>query len=97
MALPALVPEAVVVVGIAVEADVEPVLVWRIPAFFLHVPEGPEAPAYVVEHPVDDHFDPVVVEGPAYLGKILISPQAAVNLPVVPGVVAVAVAFKNGG
>ena len=57
MALPALVPEAVVVVGIAVEADVEPVLIGAVPLLLLHVPEGPEAPAHMVEDSVQHHPD----------------------------------------
>ena len=96
VALPALVPEAVVVVGVAVKADMEPVLVGGIPLFLLHVPEGPKTPAHMVEHPVQHHPDAVVVEGAAHLGKVLVGAQAAVHLAVVPGVVAVAVAFKDG-
>ena len=97
MALPALVPEAVVVVGIAVEVDMEPVLVGGVPFLFLHVPEGPEAPAHMVEHAVQHHPDAVGVEDLHHLGKVLVGSQAAVHLPVVPGVVAMAVAVEDGG
>ncbi len=95
VALPALVPEAVVVVGVAVEVHVEPVLVGAVPFLLLHVLEGPEAPAHVVEHPVQHHPQPGVVEGLAHLGQVLIGPQAGVCMEVVPGVVAVAVAVED--
>ena len=97
VALPALVPEAVVVVGIAVEADVEPVLIGGVPLLFLYVPEGPEASAHMVEHPVQHHFDAMAVEGLADLGEVRVGAQSAVNFAIIPGVVAVAVALKDGG
>ena len=52
VSFPALVPEAVVIVRIALERDVEPVLVGRVPFFLLYVPERPEAAADMVEHAV---------------------------------------------
>ena len=95
VALPALVPEAVVPVGVAVKVDVEPVLVGAVPLLLLHVPEGPEAPAHVVEHPVQHDPQPRVVEGPAHLGQVLVGAQPGVQPVVVPGVIAVLVAVKD--
>ena len=62
-ALPSLVPEAVVVVGVAVKADVEPILVGAVPLFLLHVLERPKAAAHVVEHAVQQHADARRVQG----------------------------------
>ena len=50
----------------------------------------------MVEHPVQHHFDPVAVEALADSGEVLIGAQTAVDPAVVPGVVAVAVALKDG-
>ena len=94
VALPALVPEAVVVLGVAVEADVEPVLVGAVPLFLPHILEGPETPAHVVEDSVQHHPDTGVVEGLADLGQVVVGAQAGVRVEVVPGVVAVAVAVE---
>ena len=77
--------------------DVEPVLVGGVPLLLLHVLKGPEAAAHVVEHAVQHHPDAMGVKGLTHLGEVLVGAQAAVDLPVVPGVVAVAVTFKNGG
>ena len=96
VALPGLVPEAVVIAGIAAEIDAEPVLVGAVPLLLLHVPEGPEAPAHVVEHAVQHHPQPGLVEGAADLLEVLAGPQAAVQPGIVPGVVAVLVAVKDG-
>ena len=95
VALPALVPEAVVIVGVAVEADVEPVPVWAVPPLLLHVLEGPEAPAHMVEDPVQHHPQTGVVKGPTHPGQVVVGPQPGVGVEVVPGVVAVAVAVEH--
>ena len=95
VALPALVPEAVVPVGVAVKVDVEPVLIGAVPLLLLHVPEGPETPAHVVEHPVQHDPQPRVVESPAHLGQVLVGAQPGVQPVVVPGVIAVLVAVKD--
>ena len=96
VALPALVPEAVVIIAVAVEINVEPVLVGAVPLLLLHVPEGPEAPAHVVEHPIQQHPDAGIMEGPAHALQVLLRPQAAVHPVVVPGVISVAVTFEEG-
>ena len=95
VALPVGVPEAVVVVGVAVEVDAEPVLIGAVPPLFLHVPEGPEPTAHVVEHPVQHHPDTGLMEGVTHLGEVLVGAQAAVQLEIIPGIIAVAVAFKQ--
>ena len=96
VALPALVPEAVVVGGVAVKAQVEPILIGTLPFFLLHIPEGPEATAHMVEHPVQHHPDAGLVKGVAHGFQILVGAQAAVHSTVIPGVIAMAVALKDG-
>ena len=97
MAFPALVPEAVVVVRVAVERNVEPVLVRGIPLFLLYVAERPEAAADMVEHAVQHDLDAVFVQGVAHRSKVLVRAEAAVDFAEVAGVVAVAVGFKDRG
>ena len=97
MALPALVPEAVVVVRVAVKRDTEPVLIRRVPLFLLHVAKRPETAADMVEHAVQHDLDAVFVQGFADSGKILVGTEAAVDLAEVAGIIAVAVGFKDGG
>ena len=62
VALPALVPEAVVIAAVAAEVYVEPVLIGRVPLPLLHVAEGPEATAHVVENAVEDDADAVFAQ-----------------------------------
>ena len=96
VALPALVPEAVVVVGVSVKAQMEPVLVGAVPLFLLYVPEGPEAPADMVEYAIQHDPQARLVEGVTYCFEVLVGTQTAVHRPVVPGVIAVAVALEEG-
>ena len=94
-ALPRFIPEAVVVVGVAVKADVEPVLVRAVPALLLHVLERPEATAHMVEHAVKQDFYARRVQRRADLPEIVVCAQAAVHLIVVAGVIAVGVALEQ--
>ena len=95
VALPALVPKAVVIIGVAAEVQVEPVLVGAVPLFLLHVPKSPKAPAHMVEHPVQQHPQSRLVKGLTDLGQVVIGAQAGVQVEVVPGVIAVAVAVEH--
>ena len=95
-ALPALIPEAVVIAGVPVKGQVEPIPVGAVPSAPPHVLKGPEPPAHMVEHSVKEHPNARGVEGGADLSQILPVPEAAVHPVVVPGVVAVGVALKEG-
>ena len=96
VAFPAFVPKSVVVVGVAVKGDMEPILIRRVPFFLLHIAEGPETAANVIEYPVEHDPDAVVVQRAAHGGKIVIGTQAAINLAKIAGVVAMAVRLKDG-
>ena len=96
VALPGLIPEAVVKSGVAVKAQVEPVLIGAVPFLFLHVPECPEAAPHMVENAVQHHPQAGGMERAANLLEILIGPQTAIQGAVVPGVIAVPVALKKG-
>ena len=90
VALPGIVPEGVAHGGGAAEVQVvEPAAVGGGLPVFLHVLEGPEVPAHVVEHPVQHHPDAVLVEGVAQPGEGVVVPQAGIHPVVVGGVVAV--------
>ena len=87
---PGLIPEGVPHGGAAAEVQVlEPAAVGGGLALLPHVPEGPELPTHVVEDAVEHHPDAVFVEGVAQGGEGVVVPQAAVDLVVVGGVVAV--------
>ena len=80
MAFPTLVPKAVTIAGVAVKANVEPVLVRRVPLTLLHIAEGPKAATDVVEDGIEHHADAMGVQRLAYGGKIGIPTQAAVDM-----------------
>ena len=94
-ALPGLVPETVVVVGVAIKTDVKPVFVRAVPTLFLHVAERPEAAPHMVEHAVEQNFDARRMQRRADLLEVVVRAQAAVDLVVVAGVVAVGIALKQ--
>ena len=95
MALPALVPKAVAVARVTVKADVEPVLVGRVPPTLLHIAEGPKAATDVVEDGVEHHADAVGVQRLAYGGKVGIPTQAAVDMAQAARIVAVAIRLER--
>ena len=93
---PALVPESIIIIGIAVEADVEPILVRRVPFILLDILERPETASNVVEHTVEDNADAVAVQAGANVGEIGIGAQSAVDAAEITGVVAVRVGLEEG-
>ena len=96
IAFPALVPEAVVVVGIAVKVYVKPVLIRRIPFLFPHIPEGGKSTAHMVEDPVEKDLYPFVMEGLAERLQVFVVSQTHIQPLIVPGVIAVGVGFEEG-
>ena len=80
MAFPALVPKAVAIAGVAVKANVEPVLIGRVPLALLHIAEGPKAATDVVEDGVEYHADAVGMQCLAHGGKVGIPTQASIDM-----------------
>ena len=95
MALPALVPKAVAIAGITVKANMEPVLVGRVPLALLHIAEGPKATAHMVEDGIEHHADAMGVQCLAYGGKIGIPTQAAVDMAQAARIVAMAIGLER--
>ena len=91
VALPALVPETVIVIGIAVKAYMEPILVWRVPSLLQNILECPEAATYMIEHAVDDNLYASLVAVLNYLAEVVICTETTVNLCIVSCVVAVSI------
>ena len=95
MALPALIPKAVAVARVTVKADVEPILVRRIPLALLHIAEGPKTAADVVEDGIEHHADTVGMQCVAHGGKVDIPTQAAVDMAQAARIVAVAIGLER--
>ena len=95
MAFPALVPKAVAVARVAVKADVEPVLVGRVPLALPHIAEGPKAAAHMVEDGVEHHADAVGMQRLAHGGKVGIPTQATVDVAQAARVVAMAIGLER--
>ena len=95
MALPALVPKAVAIARVAVKANVEPVLVRRVPLALLHVAEGPKTAADVVEDGIEHHADAMGMQRVAYGGKVGVPTQATVDMAQAARVVAMAIRFER--
>ena len=95
MALPALVPKAVAVARVTVKADVEPVLVGRVPLALLNIAEGPKAATDMVEDGIKHHTDAMGMQCLAHGGKVGIPTQATVDMAQAARVVTVAVGFER--
>ena len=95
MAFPTLVPKAVTIAGVAIKANVEPVLVGRVPLALLHIAEGQKAATDVVEDGIEHHADAMGVQRLAYGGKIGIPTQAAVDMAQAARIIAVAIRLER--
>ena len=95
MALPALVPKAVAIAGVAVKANVEPVLVGRVPLTLLHIAEGPKTAAHMVKDGIEHHADAVGMQRLAHGGKVGIPTQATVDMTQAARVVAMAIGLER--
>ena len=95
MALPALIPKAVAVARVTIKADVEPILVRRIPLALLHIAEGPKTAADVVEDGIEHHADAMGMQCVAHGGKVDIPTQAAVDMAQAARIVAVAIGLER--
>ena len=95
MSFPAFIPEPIIIIAVAVEIDMEPVFIRGIPLLFLYVLKCPESAAYMVEYAVQDDFYSMCVQVFAYTGKIIICAKSAVDFLKIPGIIPVAVGFKD--
>ena len=95
ISLPALIPQAVIIVGIAAQIDMEPVQIRRILPVLQHVLEGPEASSHMVEHPVQNHADSRLMQTVAHLCKIPVASQPAVNFSEISCIITVSIGFKH--
>ena len=95
MAFPTLIPKAVAIARVTVKADMEPVLVRRVPLALLNIAEGPKAAADVVEDSIEHHADAMGMQRVAYGGKVGIPTQAAVDMAQTARIVAVAIRLKR--
>ena len=94
-AFPCFVPEAVIITGVAVKADMEPVFIGAVPLFLLHIAERPESAAHMVEHAVQHNADAGFMQGFADSLEILFGPKARINAIIIAGVIAVGIAVKQ--
>ena len=96
VSFPALIPESVIIIGITMEINVEPVPVRRVLPVFYHILKLVKSPSDMVEDTVQDNADPVFMQLSADLLKILVGAQADIDLFIVPGVITVRVRLKQG-
>ena len=94
--LPALIPKAVIVVGIPVEVNpMEPIDIGGSSPVSQHIHKRPEPSAHMIEYTVQHHLDALLVQSIAHLLKVLVGSQTHIHLPVVSGIVAMGVRLKQ--
>ena len=87
MSFPSLIPESVIVAGITVKIDAEPVLVWRVPFLFLDIFKSEKLTACVVENTVNYHFNAIFMAKLCKFAEIIVSSKPTVNQFVISGVI----------
>ena len=95
MPFPALVGEAVIVAGISIKMNVEPVLVFRIPTLFTHILKGKKASSHMVKDTIQNNADPIFLENLTNFGKICIASQTTVYLSIISRIIAMPVRLKD--
>ena len=91
---PAFIPEAVIIGGITVKIDAEPVFVGRIPFLLLHILKSPETAPYMVEYTVQNNLHIMCMQILADLCEILVCPKATVDFFEIAGIISMIVRFK---
>ena len=94
MPFPAFIPEAVIIGGITVKIDAEPVFVGRIPFLLLHILKSPETAPYMVEYTVQNNLHIMCMQILADLCEILVCPKATVDFFEIAGIISMIVRFK---
>ena len=94
MAFPSLIPKPVIVIGITVQADTEPVQVRRTLPVADHILKLVKTPSHMIEHPVQHHFDPVFMKLFANLPEIIVRAKAGINLLIISRIISMGIRFK---
>ena len=95
VSFPAFIPQPVIIIGIAIEAYMEPVLIDTVPFVFKYVLKCPESSPDMVEHPVDYDLYPCLVKFINNFLKVIVCSDTAVNDRIISCVVSVCVRFKQ--
>ena len=95
VSFPAFIPQTVVIIGIPVEAYMEPVLIDTVPFIFQYVLKSPEPPAHMIEYSVDYDLDSGLMKFTNYFPKVIVCSDTAVNDRIISCVVSVCVRFKQ--
>ena len=95
IALPAFIPETVIIIRITVKRNVEPVFIWRIPFLLLNVPERPKTASYMIENSVQDYSDTRCMKRINNILKVFVCSQTAIYLKVISRIVSMGVKLKN--
>ena len=95
VSFPSFIPEAVIVIGIALKTDMEPVLVRTVPAFLQHILKGKKAASDMVEYPVYNDADTGIVKFFDQVPEILVRPEPCVNFSIISGIIAMGVRFED--
>ena len=94
--LPVFIPKTVIAVGIPTKVNMKPVFIGAVPLLFLYIPKRPEATPHMVEYTIQHHTHTSLMDCLAHSSKIFIGTKAWVYGKIISGIIAVAVAVKNG-
>ena len=95
VALPALVPETVVVAAVSVKVNAEPVFVGGVPFLLPDIFKGPEAPSHMIKDAVQHDLYIVIMEHLTDFLKIIVRSEPAVDLLKIPRIITVVVRLKD--
>ena len=79
MAFPTFIPETVMIIGIPVERDLEPILILRIPLLGDHILKSPETASYMIKDTVEHDLKSFILKGLADFLEIIIGSQSRID------------------
>ena len=97
ISFPAFIPQAVIIIGISAQINMEPVQIRGILPFLQNILKGPEASSHMIENTVQHHPDSFFMKVLTDLFEILIGAQPAVHLPEIPGIIPMGIRLKQRG
>ena len=95
IALPAFIPETVVVIRVPVKREMEPVLIGGVPFFLLNVFKSPKASADMVEDAVYHDLDVFFMERINDFFEIVVRSEPFVDQAVISCIVAVSIRLED--
>ncbi len=95
VAFPALIPQPVIIIGVAAKINIKPAEVRGVLPVLQHILKCPEASAHMIEHTIQHYFDSVLVQVVTHFLEVFIGSQPAIDGVIVPRIISMSIRLKH--